>query len=140
LTRPEEAKGFVQETKVDSLAIAIGQFVHPLTFGESRPVKKTAKIDFELLEKIRLATGAHLVLHGGSHIPDESIKKTIALGVSEIKVACLPAIAWVDTIRQYMAENPHDLMPANILEPALSEIKRITVESMRLFKSSGKAW
>jgi ketose-bisphosphate aldolase len=140
LTKPEEAKRFVEETEVDSLAIAIGQFVHPLTLGEPRPVQKSAKIDFELLREIRSVTDAHLVLHGGTHISDEAVKKAIELGVSEIKVAALQAIGWVDAIREYMKENPDDLMPSNILKPALLEVKKLTARYMRLFGSSGRAW
>jgi fructose-bisphosphate aldolase class II len=139
LTRPEEAKRFVEETSVDSLAISIGQFVHPLTLGEPRPVQKTATINYGLLEKIRNATDAHLVLHGGTHISDEAIKRAIELGVSEIKVAALPAMAWADALREYMTANPDDLMPSNINKRALFEVKEITAGYMRLFGSSGKA-
>lgn len=139
LTRPEEAKRFVEETSVDSLAISIGQFVHPLTLGEPRPVQKTATINYGLLEKIRNATDAHLVLHGGTHISDEAIKSAIELGVSEIKVAALPAMAWADALREYMTANPDDLMPSNINKRALFEVKEITAGYMRLFGSSGKA-
>jgi len=139
LTKPEEAKKFVEETSVDSLAISIGQYVHPLTLGEPRPVQKNAKIDFGLLEKIRNATDAPLVLHGGTHVSDEDLKMAIELGVSEIKVAALSAMAWADAIREYMTANPDNLMPSDIIRPALFEIKEITAGYMRLFGSSGKA-
>lgn len=139
LTKPGEAREFVEETGVDSLAIAIGQFVHPLTLGESRPIQKTAKIDLDLLKQIRSATDAHLVLHGGTHISDEDVKKTIELGVSEIKVAASLAIAWVDALDGYRRDNPDDLMPSNIVKAASKEIKKLTVEYIRLFGSAGKA-
>jgi ketose-bisphosphate aldolase len=139
LTRPEEAIAFVEETGVDSLAIAIGQFVHPITQEEPRPVQKTAKIDFELLEEIHAAVDAHLVLHGGTHIPDEAIIRAIDLGVSEIKVAALPAMAWADALRKYLNANPNDSMPSFILKNALLEVRDITADYMRLFGSSGKA-
>ena len=139
LTKPEEAKQFVEETSVDSLAISIGQFVHPLTLGEPRPVQKTATINFELLEKIRNATNAHLVLQGGTHISDEDVRRAIKYGVSEIKVAALPAMRWADALREYMTANPDDLMPSNIIKRALFEVKEITAGYMKLFGSSGKA-
>ena len=139
LTKPEEAEQFVKETGVDSLAISIGQFVHPLTLGEPRPIQKNAKMNFGLLEKIRKATDAHLVLHGGTHISDEDTRRAIELGVSEIKVAALPAIGWADALREYITANPDDLMPSNIIKNALSEVKEITASYMRLFGSSGKA-
>lgn len=139
LTKPEEVEEFVRETNVDSLAISIGQYVHPLTFGEPRPVQKTAKLDFELLKRIREITDAHLVLHGGTHVPDEAIRQAIELGISEIKVAALLAIVWADALREYLNENPDDTMTPNILAPALSAIKNTTVDYMKLFGSSGKA-
>lgn len=140
LTKPEEAERFVRETKVDSLAIAVGQFVHPLTLGEPRPIKKTAKIDFERIKAIRKVTNAHLILQGGTHISDDSIKKAMELGVSGTKVAAELAIVWVDAIRKFMEENPDNLMPPYILKPGLLEVKRVTSEMMRLFGSSEKAW
>ncbi len=139
MTKPEEAKKFVEETGVDSLAISVGQFVHPITLAEPRPIQKTAEINFELLKKIRNATDAHLVLHGGTHVSDEDIKRAIELGVSEIKVAAHPAMAWADTLREYLSENPNDSMPSYILKRALLEVKEITEGCMRLFGSSGKA-
>ena len=139
LTKPEEAQKFVEETGVDALAISIGQFVHPLTFGEPRPVQKTAELNFDLLKEIKSRVDAHLVLHGGTHVPEESISKSIDLGVSEIKVAALLAIEWADAIRGYLEENPQDTMTPNILRPALSIVKKITKDYFRLFRSSGKA-
>jgi len=140
LTKPEAAKKFVRETKVDSLAISIGQYVHPLTLGEPRPVQKTAKLNFELLKRIRESVDVHLVLHGGTHVPDEAICQAIKLGISEIKVAALLAIVWADALREYLNENPDDTMTPNILGPALSAVKNMTVEYMKLFGSSGNAW
>ena len=139
LTKPDEAKKFVEKTGVDSLAISVGQFVHPLTLGEPRPIQKTAAINFELIKEIRSVTNAHLVLHGGTHVSDEAIKRAIELGVSEIKVAALPAMVWADALREYMTENPDNLMPSYIIKRALFEVKEITAGYMRLFGSSGKA-
>jgi fructose/tagatose bisphosphate aldolase len=102
-------------------------------------VQKTAKLNFELIKELRDTVDSHLVLQGGTHISDEAIRKSIELGVSEIKVAAHLAIAWADTIKEYLNANPDDTMTPNILRPALSAVKELTVNSMRLFGSSGKA-
>ena len=76
-TRPEDALRFVEETGVDALAIAIGT-AHGFYKGEVR-------LDFERLDRIREAVGDRvaLVLHGGSGVPEELLRRAVAHGISE---------------------------------------------------------
>jgi fructose-bisphosphate aldolase class II/tagatose 1,6-diphosphate aldolase GatY/KbaY len=79
-TRSAEAKLFVEKTKVDSLAIAIGT-AHGF-------YKDTPKLDFERLIEIKKALpNTTLVLHGSSGIPHSDIEKAIKLGINKINVA-----------------------------------------------------
>ena len=73
LTDPQEARRFVEQTGVDSLAVAIGT-AHGL-------YTKKPKIDFQRLGEIREVVSVPLVLHGASDVPDEYVRRTIALGV-----------------------------------------------------------
>ena len=77
-TRPEDASRFVEETGVDALAVAIGT-AHGFYKGEVR-------LDFERLEQIRDAVGyaAALVLHGGSGVPDELMRRAVSCGIRKI--------------------------------------------------------
>ncbi len=77
-TRPDEAVQFVEETDVDSLAVAIGS-AHGIYKGEP-------KLDFERLEKIDNKVDIPLVLHGASGIPEESIVKAVKLGINKINI------------------------------------------------------
>lgn len=79
-TKSEEAKLFVEQTKVDSLAIAIGT-AHGF-------YKEVPKLDFErLIEIKKILPDTALVLHGSSGIPHSELKKAIKLGINKINVA-----------------------------------------------------
>jgi fructose-bisphosphate aldolase class II len=78
LTQPEEAKKFVDQTKTDCLAVAIGT-VHGEYKGEPH-------IDFELLEMIDKLVSVPLVIHGGSGTGDDNIRKAVSLGIRKINV------------------------------------------------------
>ena len=75
-TNIEQAKIFVEETKIDALAVAIGNS-HGKYKGD--PI-----LDFDLLSKLKDITGIPLVLHGGSGISTEGFHKAIDLGISKI--------------------------------------------------------
>lgn len=75
-TDPEEAANFVQKTGVDRLAVAVGN-VHGIT-------EKPDQLDLDLLKRIHRAVDVPLVLHGGSFIRREDIRRAIKLGVEKI--------------------------------------------------------
>ena len=77
-TKPEDAKDFIEKTGVDSLAVAIGS-AHG--FYVETPV-----LDLELLKRINAITDTPLVLHGGTGIPDDQLKKAFKLGINKLNV------------------------------------------------------
>ncbi len=82
-TDPREAKRMVDETGVDALAVSVGT-AHGLY------TTRKARIDYDRLAAIRALTPVHLVLHGGSDVPLEMIRKAIQLergSVSKINIA-----------------------------------------------------
>jgi len=140
LTKPEEARRFVEETKVDTLAISVGQFHHyPKLVGETHPVPKVAKLDLERIKAIKEATGATLCLHAGSHTLDDQIREAIKLGVTKINVGHLQMVAFTDTVRRTIKNAPDLYRPNEILEPAQLEVKKVVKYEMRVFGSSNKA-
>lgn len=78
-TDEKEAKKFYEETKVDALAVAIGN-AHGVYVREP-------KLNFQVLNNVNRAIDVPLVLHGGSGISAEDFKKTITLGIRKINVA-----------------------------------------------------
>ncbi len=101
-------------------------------------------LDFEALDKIHQATnGIPLVLHGGTGIPADMIKKAISLGVSKINVNTECQLAFAEATRKYV-EAGKDLEgkgfdPRKLLAPGVEAIKATVKEKMELFGSVNKA-
>ena len=101
-------------------------------------------LSFETLDAVQQLTGAMpLVLHGGTGIPDDMIKKAIDLGVSKINVNTECQLAFADATRKYI-EAGKDLEgkgfdPRKLLAPGFEAIKATVKEKMELFGSVGKA-
>lgn len=130
-TDPEEARYFVEQTGVESLAIAIGT-AHGQYKGEPR-------LDFERLTQIKSLVKIPIVLHGSSGVPDESLRKAIKLGVCKVNIDTNIREALVWTMRKVMAENPAEIDPRKILGPAREAAVEIIREKIRVFGSSGQA-
>jgi len=128
---PDEAINFWKETQVDALAIAVGT-AHGMYKGEPR-------IRFDVIEKVSQQIEAPIVLHGGSGVPDESIKKAISLGVGKINVNTENQVAGTNVVRQLLNEQPDLVDPRKYLGPAREAIKEVVKEKIRLFGSANKA-
>ena len=86
-TDPQEAARFVQATGVDWLSVAVGS-VHGAISAVTRHEKKVAaRINIQQLEKIRVATGIPLVLHGGTGIRKECVLEAVRHGIAKINIA-----------------------------------------------------
>ena len=101
-------------------------------------------LNFDLLKRIKEEVGdLPLVLHGGSCIPDDQIRKAISLGVSKINVNTECQIAFTEATRKYFEENRDQeskgYMPRNVLAPGLEATKAMCLKKMELFGSVGKA-
>lgn len=101
-------------------------------------------LSFDTLEKIRNKTGdMPLVLHGGTGIPEDMIRKAISLGVAKINVNTECQWAFQKATRKYIEEGK-DLQgkgfdPRKLLAPGFEAIKETVKEKMELFGSVGKA-
>ncbi|MDE6867999.1 MAG: class II fructose-1,6-bisphosphate aldolase [Clostridia bacterium] len=99
---------------------------------------------FDVLEKIKQKVGnMPLVLHGGTGIPTEMIKKAISLGVAKINVNTECQLAFQEATRKYIEEGK-DLQgkgfdPRKLLAPGCEAIKKVVKEKMEIFGSIGKA-
>ena len=86
-TDPQEAAQFVRATGVDWLSVAVGS-VHGAISAAARTEKKVAaRLNIEQLEKIRVATGIPLVLHGGTGIRKECVLDAVRHGIAKINIA-----------------------------------------------------
>lgn len=129
-TDPEEARYFVEQTGVDSLAVAIGT-AHGQYQGEP-------KLDFDRLEKIRALVNIPIVLHGSSGVPDEAVRHAIELGVCKVNIDTNIREAFVGAMREAMDANPREIDPRKILGPAREAAVEIIRAKIRVFGSSGQ--
>ncbi len=97
-TDVKEAVQFVQQTGIDSLAVAIGT-AHGFYKG-------TPKLDFERLALIRANVSVPLVLHGSSGIADEDIIKAISLGICKVNFATELRAAYSDAVKNCISQAP----------------------------------
>ena len=133
---PEECKR-VADLGVDMLAAGIGNIhgVYP---------ENWAGLQFDVLDAIQQKTGAMpLVLHGGTGIPDDMIKKAIDLGVSKINVNTECQLSFAAATREYIEagkdQQGKGFDPRKLLAPGTEAIKAKVKEKMELFGSVGKA-
>ncbi len=133
---PEECKR-IADLGVTMLAAGIGN-IH------GKYPENWAGLSFDTLDAIQKLTGdMPLVLHGGTGIPADMIKKAIELGVSKINVNTECQLAFAAATRKYIEEGK-DLQgkgfdPRKLLAPGAQAIKDTVKEKMELFGSVGKA-
>ncbi len=133
---PEECK-MIADLGVTMLAAGIGN-IH------GKYPENWTGLNFDVLAKISELTGdMPLVLHGGTGIPEDMIKKAISLGVSKINVNTECQLAFAAATREYV-EAGKDLQgkgfdPRKLLAPGFEAIKATVKEKMELFGSVGKA-
>lgn len=131
LADPDECQRFVELTGVHTLAPAIGT-AHGIYKGEPN-------IDFERIRKIAAKVSVPLVLHGGSGIPDEQVRRCVAEGMSKMNVATELRIVFSNAIKDVFDHNPEENDPRKYMVPAKQALKAAAIEKMRLCGSFGKA-
>ena len=133
---PKECKA-VADLGVTMLAAGIGN-IH------GKYPENWEGLSFDTLDAIQQLTGdMPLVLHGGTGIPDDMIKKAISLGVAKINVNTECQLAFADATRKYI-EAGKDLEgkgfdPRKLLAPGAEAIKDMVITKIKLFGSEGKA-
>jgi len=134
LTVPEEARDFVQKTKVDSLAIAIGN-IHGMKADAADP-----HLYLDRLEDIKRAVpNVFLVLHGGSGTPENDIREAIKLGVIKININTEIRLAYKEALKKFLEENLDELKTYKILSPAMEAVKKVVENKIKLFGSHNRA-
>ncbi len=133
---PKECK-MIADLGVDMLAAGIGN-IH------GKYPENWKGLSFETLDAVQQLTGdLPLVLHGGTGIPDDMIKKAISLGVAKINVNTECQLVFAEETRKYI-EAGKDLAgkgydPRKLLKPGADAIRAKVIEKMELFGSVGKA-
>ena len=131
-TTPEDAKRFVEETGVTCLAVAVGT-------AHGR-YKKPPKLDIERIKAIREATNnTALVLHGGSGVPDEEIKKAVAAGVRKMNFATDICYAFLDTCLEELKKPDRPIAIDTFMKKPIQAVTDFCKSRIRLVGADGKA-
>lgn len=128
---PAECADLVKRTGIDCLAPALGS-VHG-------PYKGEPNLGFKEMEEICKMTQMPLVLHGGTGIPTDQIKKSISLGTAKINVNTENQIAFSKKVREVLAADAEAFDPRKFLVPGRDAIKATVIGKIREFGSSNKA-
>ena len=137
LADPEQCKA-IADLGVDFLACGIGNIhgIYPANWEG---------LSFDRLQEIKANTGdLPLVLHGGTGIPVDQVKKAISLGISKINVNTDLQLVFAAATRKYIEEGLDQqgkgYDPRKLLKPGREAIKARTEELIKEFGSDGKGW
>ncbi|CAC9930312.1 fructose-1,6-bisphosphate aldolase, class II [Aedoeadaptatus coxii] len=131
-TDPEEARIFVEETGVDSLAIAVGT-AHGVYKGEP-------KVDIERIKEIDRVVSVPLVLHGSSGVPYDTLENAVKAGIRKINIDTDIRASFATSVKEFVEANPSEIDPRKILKPARARMADTVKEKIKVFGSDGKAW
>jgi fructose-bisphosphate aldolase class II len=157
LTDPEQAADFVKRTQLDALAIAIGTSHGAYKFTR-KPTGDILAID-RIMEINRRIPNTHLVMHGSSSVPQESlalinqfggkmketygvpveeIQKAIKFGVRKINIDTDIRLAMTAAVRKYLFENPDKFDARDWLKPAREAAKQLCKQRYLEFGCEGQ--
>ncbi|MCX6717668.1 MAG: class II fructose-bisphosphate aldolase [Candidatus Taylorbacteria bacterium] len=127
LTKPEEAKKFVEETGVDMLAPAVGN-IHGMLKGGVDPALNIKRID-----EIKKAVGIPLVLHGASGNSRDDIKDAIKSGMSIVHVNTEIRVAFKKALESELLEKKDEVAPYKYMEKTITTVQQIVEEKLAIF-------
>lgn len=128
-TDPGQARDFVEKTRVDALAVAVGT--------AHGAYKLPPKLDFDRIRAIKEQAKVPLVLHGGSGLTDEDFRKAIRAGISKINIFTDINVAAVRGARQHFVSDDKGL--TELIPAAVEAVERETAKKMELFGSCGRS-
>ncbi|MEI8361363.1 MAG: class II fructose-bisphosphate aldolase [bacterium] len=122
----EDVIKFAKETKIDTIAAAIGT-----AHGDY----DNEEIDVSLLKAIKEKVKQPFVLHGGSGVDDSAVILAIKNGVNIINIGTDIKVAFCKTVIENAKKNPNETDPRNLLSPAIAAIEKVAYDKLKLFGS-----
>lgn len=127
---PKECAIMAKTTGIDCLAPALGS-VHGPYQGEP-------KLGFKEMEEVQKLTNIPLVLHGGSGIPEQQVKRAISLGTAKINVNTESQQEWTKIVRQTLEKDKEVYDPRKIIGPGKEGIKKVVREKIAIFGTKNR--
>jgi fructose-bisphosphate aldolase class II len=134
LTTPAEAKQYVEETKVDLLAPAVGNMhgmLASMVKGEARK-----RLDIARIAEIKKAASIFLTLHGGSGTDDEDFKRAIKAGINIVHINTELRVAWRRGLETSLAARANEVAPYKVLPSVIDAVQTVVRDRLRLFNSN----
>jgi fructose-bisphosphate aldolase class II len=132
-TNPDAAIDFINKTGVDALAVSFGS-----THGDY-PEGYVPTFHFDIVEKIKAATGKPLVLHGGSGNPDSEVAEAVRIGIQKVNISSDYKSAFFTKAREILAQPNSGWDPNNLFPECIEAGKQVIKHKMELFDSKDKA-
>lgn len=124
----EECLKLVNETGINALAPALGS-AHGLYKGEP-------KLDFIRMKEIKEELNMPLVLHGGTGIDDEKIKKAISCGINKINFNTELQVAWTKSVREFLNNDLEVYDPRKVIKSGEEALKEVVKNKINLLGSN----
>lgn len=136
LTTPEEARQFVQETRVDVLSPAVGN-MHGL-LKSMLAGQREKRLNIDLIREIKKVAGVFMTLHGGSGTNTRDLQLAIQAGITVVHVNTDIRVAWRRGIEEALARDSNEVAPYKILPSAVESIHKVVLERLELFSAPPK--
>ena len=136
LTTPEQAKQFLGETRVDTLAPAVGNMHGMLKSMVSGNTKK--RLDVERIRAIKAATQIFMTLHGASGTDDDDFRSAIAAGITVVHINTEVRLAWRRGFDRALSKQPEEIIPYKLLPEVVGSVKQVVAARLALFTQQGK--
>jgi fructose-bisphosphate aldolase class II len=125
MTDPNQAAEFVYETKINTLAVAVGSLHGIPVNPRLKKILRTLKehIDLERLLEIHRLVKIPLVVHGASGVPDNQLQAAVKLGVAVFNIDTDLRVAFNFALRKNLNKHPEIFDPRKILGPAVEAVQ-----------------
>jgi len=133
LTTPAEAKQFVEETRIDTLAPAVGNMHGMLKSMVAGSTKK--RLDIERIRTIKEQTRVFMTLHGASGTDDGDLRRAIAAGITVVHINTEVRVAWRRGLDSALSTQPNEIVPYKILPQVIDSVKGLVAARLALFSS-----
>jgi fructose-bisphosphate aldolase, class II len=137
MSTPEEAKQFVEATRVDVLAPAVGNMhgmLASMVRGEAHK-----RLDIPRIAAIKAATRIFLTLHGGSGTSDEGFVRAIKAGINIVHINTEVRVAWRRGLETSLETKPNEVAPYKILPDVEKAVQSVVRDRLELFNSESSA-
>lgn len=131
LTTPAEAKQFVDATRIDVLAPAVGNMhglLKSMIHGEAEK-----HLDIQRIAEIKAAAGVFMTLHGGSGTRDEDFQQAIKAGITIVHVNTELRLAWRRGLEKVLQAHPDEVAPYKLLPEVARAVSEVVQKRLRLF-------